>query len=302
MIAGSSPAMTSVENSMPPPVFRFAPSPNGYLHLGHAFSALLNFDLARQTGGRLLLRIEDIDLTRCKPEFETAIYEDLAWLGIAWDEPVRRQSEHLADYREALEKLSAQNLVFPSFETRAEIAKLVAQRAASDRWPRDPDGAPLYPGTAKLLSSDERARLLGSDAPYALRLDMAAACGRAGDLFWAEHGEGPDGEVGAVAARPEAWGDVVLARKETPTSFHLSVVVDDALQGITDVVRGADLFWSTSVHRLLQNLLGIPEPAYRHHRLLPDDSGQKLSKSTRATGLRELRDDGVTASDIRRLV
>ena len=287
---------------MPPPVFRFAPSPNGYLHLGHAFSALLNLDLARQTGGRLLLRIEDIDMTRCKPEFETAIYEDLTWLGIAWDEPVRRQSEHLADYREALEKLSAQNLVFPSFETRGEIAKLVAQREASGRWPRDPDGAPLYPGTAKLLSSDERARLLGSDAPYALRLDMAAACARAGDLFWAEHGEGPDGEVGAVAARPEAWGDVVLARKETPTSYHLSVVVDDALQGVTEVVRGQDLFWSTSVHRLLQQLLGLPQPAYRHHRLILDAAGGKLSKSTEATGLRELRAGGARPADIRGLV
>ena len=287
---------------MPPPVFRFAPSPNGYLHLGHAFSALLNLDLARQTGGRLLLRIEDIDLTRCKPEFETAIYEDLTWLGIAWDEPVRRQSEHLADYREALEKLSAQNLVFPSFETRAEIAKLVAQREASGRWPRDPDGAPLYPGTAKLLSSDERARLLGSDAPYALRLDMAAACARAGDLFWAEHGEGPDGEIGAVAARPEAWGDVVLARKETPTSYHLSVVVDDALQGVTEVVRGQDLFWSTSVHRLLQQLLGLPQPAYRHHHLILDAAGGKLSKSTEATGLRELRAGGARPADIRGLV
>jgi glutamyl-Q tRNA(Asp) synthetase len=287
---------------MPPPVYRFAPSPNGYLHLGHALSALLNFDLARQTGGRLLLRIEDIDLTRCKPEFETAIYEDLAWLGIAWDEPVRRQSEHLADYREALEKLSAQNLIFPSFETRAEIAKLVAQREASGRWPRDPDGAPLYPGTAKLLSSDERARLLGSDAPYALRLDMAAACARAGDLFWAEHGEGPDGEVGAVAARPEAWGDVVLARKETPTSYHLSVVVDDALQGVTEVVRGQDLFWSTSVHRLLQRLLGLPQPVYRHHRLILDAAGGKLSKSTEATGLRELRAGGARPADIRGLV
>src|SRR5947209_5046703 len=289
-------------NIMPPPVFRFAPSPNGYLHLGHAFSALLNLDLARQTGGRLLLRIEDIDLTRCKPEFETAIHEDLAWLGIAWDEPVRRQSEHLADYREALEKLSAQNLAFPSFETRAEIAKLVAQREASGRWPRDPDGAPLYPGTAKLLSSDERARLLGSDAPYALRLDMAAACARAGDLFWAEHGEGPDGEVGAVAARPEAWGDVVLARKETPTSYHLSVVVDDALQGVTEVVRGQDLFWSTSVHRLLQALLGLPPPLYHHHRLILDAEGKKLSKSTRATALRELRRQGKTPADIRCIV
>src|SRR5260370_23005905 len=165
--------------SMPPPVFRFAPSPNGYLHLGHAFSALLNSDLARQTGGRLLLRIEDIDATGCRPEFETAIYEDLAWLGIAWETPVRRQSEHLADYREALEKLSAQGLVYPSFETRAEIAKLVAQREASDPWPRDPDGAPLYPGTAKSLSSDERARSLEADAPGPVRLGMGAGAGRA---------------------------------------------------------------------------------------------------------------------------
>src|SRR5258705_5013412 len=294
--------MTRVENSMPPPVFRFAPSPNGYLHLGHAFSALLNFDLARQTGGRLLLRVEDIDLTRSKPEFEAAIHEDLAWLGIAWEHPVRRQSEHLADYRDALEKLSARGLVYPSFETRAEIAKLVAQREASGHWSRDPDGAPLYPGTAKLLSSDERARLLGSDAPYALRLDMAAACARAGDLFWAEHGEGPDGEAGAVAARPEAWGDVILARKETPTSYHISVVVDDALQGVTEVVRGHDLFWSASVHRLLQELLGLPQPAYRHHRLILDAAGRKLSKSTEATGLRELRAAGATPSDIRRMV
>jgi glutamyl-Q tRNA(Asp) synthetase len=287
---------------MPPPVFRFAPSPNGYLHLGHAFSALLNFDLARQTGGRLLLRIEDIDLTRCRPEFEAAIYEDLSWLGIAWEQPVRRQSEHLADYREALEKLVAQGLVYPSFETRAEIAKLVAQCEASGRWPRDPDGAPLYAGTAKLLSSDERARLLESGAPYALRLDMVAACARAGNLGWREHGEGPDGETGGVAARPEAWGDVILARKETPTSYHLSVVVDDALQAVTEVVRGQDLFWSTSVHRLLQQLLGLPQPAYRHHRLILDAAGRKLSKSTEATGLRELRAGGATPADIRRLV
>jgi glutamyl-Q tRNA(Asp) synthetase len=285
-----------------PPVFRFAPSPNGYLHLGHALSALLNFDLARQTGGRLLLRIEDIDLTRCKPEFEAAIYQDLAWLGIAWEQPVRRQSDHLADYREAVEKLASQGLIYPGFESRAEIATLVAQREASGGWPRDPDGAPLYPGTAKLLSSEERARLLESGAPYALRLDMAAACARAGNLGWRERGEGPDGEAGAVAARPEAWGDVILARKETPTSYHLSAVVDDALQGVTDVVRGQDLFWSTSVHRLVQQLLGLPEPAYHHHRLILDAAGRKLSKSSAATGLRELRARGATPADIRRLV
>jgi glutamyl-Q tRNA(Asp) synthetase len=285
-----------------PPVFRFAPSPNGYLHLGHAYSALLNFDSARASGGRLLLRIEDIDTARCRPEFEAAIYQDLAWLGIAWEKPVRRQSEHLSDYRAAIEKLSAQGLIYPSFESRAEIARLVAEREAEGPWPRDPDGGPLYPGVAKTLSPDQRARLLDSGVPYALRLDMAAACARSGDLGWIEHGEGPDGETGAVAARPQAWGDVILARKETPTSYHLSVVIDDALQGVTDVVRGRDLFWSTSVHRLLQQLLGLPHPAYRHHRLVPDRAGQKLAKSTQATGLRELRAAGITPADIRRQI
>jgi glutamyl-Q tRNA(Asp) synthetase len=287
---------------MPPPVFRFAPSPNGYLHLGHAYSALLNFALARQAGGRFLLRIEDIDVTRCRPEFEAAIYEDLAWLGLSWETPVRRQSGHFAGYQEVVEKLSAQGLVYPSFESRAEIARLVAKRETAGTWPRDPDGAPLYPGAALSLSAEERARLIDSGAPYALRLDMAATRARAGNLTWSEHGQGPAGETGVVAARPEAWGDVILARKETPTSYHLSVVIDDALQGVTDVVRGQDLFWSTSVHRLLQDLLGIPQPAYRHHRLILDSTGQKLSKSTRSTALRELRAEGATPADIRRLV
>jgi len=287
---------------MPPPVFRFAPSPNGYLHLGHAFSALLNFDLAQKSGGRLLLRIEDIDTARCRPEFEAAIHRDLAWLGIAWEEPVRRQSEHLADYRQAVERLSAMGLIYPSFESRAEIAELVAQREAGAPWPRDPDGAPIYPGTARSLSPEARARLVESGAPFALRLDMEAACARAGELMWIEHGEGPRGETGAVIARPEAWGDIVLARKETPTSYHLSVVVDDALQGVTEVVRGQDLFWATGVHLLLQTLLGLPQPSYRHHRLVLDGSGRKLSKSTDATGLRELRAAGATPAEIRHLV
>jgi glutamyl-Q tRNA(Asp) synthetase len=285
-----------------PPVFRFAPSPNGYLHLGHAYSALLNFDLARRSGGRFLLRIEDIDTMRCRPEFEAAIYQDLGWLGIAWEQPVRRQSEHLAAYRDAVEKLSAQGLIFPAFESRAEIARLVAKEEAKAPWPRDPDGTLLYPGVAKSLSPDQRAPLLGSGIPYALRLDMAAACARTGDLGWTEQGEGPDGETGAVAARPQAWGDVILARKETPTSYHLSVVIDDAVQGVTEVVRGRDLFWSTSVHRLLQRLLGLPAPAYRHHCLILDGGGRKLSKSTQATALRELRASGASPADIRRLV
>ncbi len=287
---------------MPPPVFRFAPSPNGYLHLGHACSALLNFDLARRAGGRFLLRIEDIDATRCRPEFEAAIYQDLAWLGISWETPVRRQSEHFARYREAVEGLASMGLIYPSFESRAEIARLVAQREASAPWPRDPDGAPLYPGTAKSLPPEEHERLIGQGTPYALRLDMAAARARTDPLAWIEHGEGPEGETGAVSAQPEAWGDVILARKETPTSYHLSVVIDDALQGVTDVVRGRDLFWSTSVHLLLQKLLGIPQPAYRHHRLIEDASGHKLSKSTQATALRELRGQGATPADIRSLV
>lgn len=287
---------------MPQNVFRFAPSPNGELHLGHAYSALLNHDLARAARGRLLLRIEDIDATRCRPEFEAAIFEDLRWLGVAYEHPVRRQSEHLDDYREALAALDREGLLYPSFESRAELARLVEAREIKGFWPRDPDGAPLYPGDAKRLAASERDKLIASGAPYALRLDMAKAFARVGALTWREEGAGPGGETGLVAARPEAWGDVVLARKETPTSYHLSVTLDDALQGVTDIVRGQDLFHATSVHRLLQALLGWPEPRYRHHRLIVDDDGRKLSKSTQATALRVLRDAGATPQDIRHRV
>jgi glutamyl-Q tRNA(Asp) synthetase len=287
---------------MATPVFRFAPSPNGYLHLGHALSALMNFDMARAAGGRLLLRIEDIDETRCRPEYEQAIYEDLAWLGITWEEPVRRQSVQLDDYRAALAQLESQGLLYPSFESRAEIAALVAERERNGPWPRDPDGAPLYPGNAKSMSPDERRRRIEAGERYALRLDMASAIARAGVLAWMETGRGPNGDNGPVRATPAAWGDVILARKETPTSYHLSVVVDDALQGVTDIVRGQDLFHATGVHRLLQALLGLPAPAYHHHRLLLDAEGKKLSKSTQATGLRELRAQGTTPADIRRMV
>jgi glutamyl-Q tRNA(Asp) synthetase len=276
-----------------PPVFRFAPSPNGYLHLGHALSALLNADMARAAGGRLLVRIEDIDAARCRPEYEAAIYEDLAWLGIAWEEPVRRQSEHFDGYRAALARLEALGLVYPSFESRAEIAALVAAR---EPWPRDPDGAPLYPGDAKAMRAPERKRRMAAGEPYALRLDMPAAMARAGKLTWTET------DQGLVVADATAWGDVILARKDTPTSYHLAVVVDDAAQGVTDVVRGRDLFHATSVHRLLQTLLDLPGPRYRHHRLILDADGNKLSKSTAATGLRELRAQGVTPVDIRRRV
>jgi glutamyl-Q tRNA(Asp) synthetase len=282
---------------MPHPMFRFAPSPNGYLHLGHALSALENSDRARAAGGRLLLRIEDIDAARCRPEFEAAIYEDLAWLGLAWEEPVRRQSEHLDDYRAVLDRLTRAGLLYPSFESRGEILRLIAERDARAPWPRDPDGTPLYPGSAKDLPADERARRMARD-PYTLRLDSNAAAVRAGPLVWHETGV-CDGEVRAT---PEAWGDVILARKDTPTSYHLSVVVDDALQGITHVVRGQDLFASTSVHRLLQAVIGLPAPIYHHHRLVLDRDGHKLAKSTEATALRTLRGRGATPADIRRMV
>jgi glutamyl-Q tRNA(Asp) synthetase len=289
------------EKPMTQTIFRFAPSPNGYLHLGHALSALLNFDMARAAGGKLLLRIEDIDETRCRPEYERAMLDDLAWLGIAWERPVRRQSEHLDDYRTALARLEAQGLLYPSFESRAEIAALVAERERAGTWLRDPYGAPLYPGNAKSISPAERKRRIEAGERYALRLDMAAAVARVGALTWTETGQGPGGESGGVAAAPVAWGDVVLGRKETPTSYHLAVAVDDALQGVTDVVRGQDLFLATGVHRLLQALLGLLAPLYHHHRLLLDADGRKLSKSTQATGLRELRAQGATPADIRRM-
>ena len=284
------------------PVFRLAPSPNGYLHLGHAFSALLNHDMAQALGGRLFLRIENIDAARCRPQFEAAIFEDLGWLGVTWEGDVRRQSEHFETYRAALERLETRGLIYPSFESRAEIAGMVAERERTAPWPRDPDGAPLYPGDAKRLSGAERARKKASDAPFALRLDMERALALAGRLEWTETGRGPAGETGTIAAVPQIWGDVVLARKETPTSYHLAVAVDDAQQGVTHVVRGEDLFWSTSVHRLLQTLLGFSAPAYHHHHLIRDSTGKKLSKSTQATGLRELRAQGIEPDQIRKMV
>jgi glutamyl-Q tRNA(Asp) synthetase len=283
-------------------ILRFAPSPNGFLHLGHAYSALLNHDRARELGGRLLLRIEDIDTVRCRPEYEEAIYEDLRWLGITWQQPARRQSEHFADYAAAIAELESQGLVYPSFESRGELSALVAELDRQGGWPRDPDGVPIYPGRARKMSATERERRRAAGEPFALRLAMDRAVARAGVLTWAETGAGPHGQTGLVTAAPQMWGDVVLARKEAPTSYHLSAVLDDALQGVTDVMRGQDLFWSTSIHRLLQKLLGLPEPAYQHHMLILDADGQKLSKSTQATGLHELRAGGATALDIRRMV
>ena len=283
-------------------VFRFAPSPNGFLHLGHAYSALINDEMARQNNGRMLLRIEDIDAVRCRPEYEAAIYEDLGWLGIAWQPQVRRQSEHFDDYRSAVHKLEAMGLLYPSFESRSELSAMVDERDRRGRWPRDPDGVPIYPGRARMLPAAERSRRRAAGEPFALRLAMDAAVARAGALNWTETGAGPHGQTGRINAAPQMWGDVVLARKDTPASYHLAVVVDDALQGVTDVVRGQDLFWSTGIHRLLQTLLGLPEPNYHHHKLILGDDGNKLSKSTQATGLRDLRAAGKSPLDIRRMV
>jgi len=290
------PAMTSSHHDRAMDVFRFAPSPNGYLHLGHAYSALLNAEFAQAAGGRLLLRIEDIDAARCRPEYEAAIDEDLAWLGLRFPRPVERQSEHVARYRAALDRLDALGLIYPSFDSRAEIARLVAAREAQGTpWPRDPDGAPLYPGSDRTLPRAVRAQRIATGEPYALRLDMAAALARVGRLTWREDGS-------EVAADPAMWGDVVLARKDTPASYHLAVVVDDAAQGVTRIVRGRDLYYSTAVHRLLQVLLDLPQPSYHHHRLILDAEGRKLSKSTQATALRALRAAGAAPDDIRRMV
>ncbi len=286
------------------PVYRFAPSPNGHLHLGHALSALLNFEAAKASGGRFLLRIEDIDTLRCTDSLVADMLEDLAWLGIAWEEPVRRQSQHFEDYEKALARLDAMGLVYPAYLSRAEIKAFVtAREAAGEHWPRDPDGAPLYPGDNAVLSQTEVAGRAASDALFALRLHMEKALARFDRPFsWIEEGNGPAGETGVLHADPADWGEVVLARKDTPTSYHLAVVVDDALQGVTHIMRGKDLFFATSVHRLLQKLLGLPEPRYHHHRLILGPDGRKLAKSARDTSLRELRADGRTASDIRRMV
>ena len=278
-------------------VFRFAPSPNGLLHLGHALSAMLNHDLAAACGGRFLLRIEDIDRERCRPEYEAQIYEDLAWLGIQWEEPVRRQSEHMADYRRATARLGELGLVYPSFLSRSEIAALVTPATG-----RDPDGAPLYPGQEGAMDKREAARRVAAGEPHVLRLRVAKAVAMAGTLAWTEAGAGPDGESGSVAADPAMWGDFVVARREVPTSYHLAVVVDDALQGVTHVVRGRDLFHATAAHVLLQRLLGLPTPIYHHHRLMTDGKGRKLSKSDRDTSLRALREAGVSVADVREMV
>ena len=281
------------------PTFRFAPSPNGYLHLGHAYSALLNQALARQAGGRLLLRLEDIDRERCRPQFIAAIEEDLDWLGLRWAAPVWVQSAHLAAHAAALDRLAERRLAYPCFCSRGEWRAAVADRP---RWPRDPDGVPLYPGTCRHLSAAERRLRLASDGGHAMRLDMAAALADGpGRLEWLEHGQSTD-EPEHASADPAVWGDVQIARRDVRTSYHLAVVLDDAAQGVTDVVRGLDLYQATSVHRLLQHLIGLEPPRYHHHRLISDADGAKLSKSRNSPALRDLRRSGRSPEDVRQLL
>lgn len=277
-----------------PETTRFAPSPTGHLHLGHAHAALFAARAAGP-GGRFLLRIEDIDATRCRPLFTAAILEDLAWLGLAWEEPVRVQSRHFADYRAALDRLEAMGLLYPCFCTRAAIRAEIARSAAAPHpLAEGPDGPP-YPGTCRALDAAARAALIAAGRPYALRLDMRRAAAHAGDLAWHDEARGE------VRATPGLFGDVVLARKETPASYHLAVTLDDALQGVTLVTRGEDLFAATHVHRLLQALLGLPTPRYHHHALLRGPDGRRLAKRDGAATLRALRAAGRSPAEVRAL-
>jgi glutamyl-Q tRNA(Asp) synthetase len=278
-------------------VTRFAPSPTGFLHLGHAYAALMAYRAAERSGGRFLLRIEDIDRGRCRPEYEQAIKDDLNWLALAFEEPVRRQSEHFADYAAALKQLDDRGLLYPCFCTRKEISDEIAQAASA---PHGPDG-PLYPGTCRRLSTDARQAKIDAGMSYALRLDVQKALSAVPDaLTFAEEGAGPAGETGQQTARPALFGDIVLARKELPASYHLAVVVDDALQGVSLVTRGHDLFHATHVQRLLQACLNLSAPGYAHHCLILDESGKKFSKRDQAVTLQALRREGVNPASIRK--
>ena len=270
-------------------VTRFAPSPTGRLHLGHAYSALFAEAAARQSNGRFLLRIEDIDPARCRPEFEQGILEDLSWLGLQWETPVRRQSDHLGDYRAALERLESAGLLYPCFCSRKEIQAEIARAVVA---PHGPEG-PLYRGTCRALSASERKSRISLGRPYALRLDVAAGLARTGPLTW------QDLDRGVILAEPQLLGDVVLGRRDAPASYHLAVTLDDDLQGVNLVTRGEDLLAATHVHRLLQSLLDLATPAYRHHRLLTNDKGERLAKRDGAMTLAALRQAGNTPAEVR---
>jgi len=274
-------------------VTRFAPSPTGHLHLGNAYSALVVQDMADAAGGRLLLRVEDIDQRRCRPDLEAAMLEDLAWLGLTWEVPVRRQSEHFTLYRERLQVLTDAGLTYPCFCTRREIRLAVEASGAAI----GPEG-PVYPGTCRRLSAAAHADRRDAGDAFAVRLDMAAALETVGgrDLIWQDLDAGPQ------PCRAARFGDVVLARKDIPTCYHMAVTIDDALQGISHVIRGQDLFEASHVHRLLQALLELPTPVYRHHPLIADDAGVRLAKAKRSPSIRDLRDQGLTPTDVRALI
>lgn len=276
-----------------PFVTRFAPSPTGYLHLGHAFAARFAWAAARRSGGRFLLRIEDIDQSRCRPAFEDGIRNDLLWLGLQWDGPLRRQSERFEAYAAALARLNEQGVLYPCFCTRKQIRREVAE---AGRAPHGVDGETIYPGICRHLAPAERAARLARGEPYAIRLDVEAARSLTGSLVW------HDLKAGVVEAEPERLGDVVLARKDAPTSYHLSCTVDDAAMGVNLVTRGEDLFVASHVHRLLQALLGLPAPAYYHHGLVSDSRGERMAKRNRAVTLKYLRDSQHSPDDIWKLL
>jgi glutamyl-Q tRNA(Asp) synthetase len=286
------------------PVFRFAPSPNGLLHLGHAYSALLNQQMARAAGGVMLLRIEDVDIVRCTPENERLMLEDLEWIGFEWDGQPKRQSEHFQTYRATLDELLDEGLAYPSVMSRADIRHAVEQITSEGAsWPCDPDGVPLYPGTERDLDEEERRLIIAGGDNHSIRLDSERAIARISHpVVWTELGHGPDGEIGRVAVDLLQWGDPLLGRKDVPASYHLSCVLDDAADGITNIVRGRDLFHATAIHRVLQELFGLAEPTYLHHDLILDENGEKLSKSRASTALRHLRAAGLTPADIRRMI
>lgn len=273
------------EPGRPPFVTRFAPSPSGFLHLGHAYAARFAWEAARRSGGRFYLRIEDIDGARCRPAFEAGILDDLRWLGLAWDGPVRRQSDRMEAYGRTLARLNELGVIYPCFCTRKQIRAEVAGAASA---PHGPSGEPVYPGICRHLAMEEREARIRRGEPYAVRLNVDLALGLTGPLDWREV------RLGRVEARPELQGDVVLARKDTPTSYHLACVVDDAAMGITLVTRGEDLLHATPVHRLLQALLGLPAPLYYHHNLVADSAGRRMAKRNRAVTLKHLRDTGLT--------